>query len=138
MNRFDSFNAYVTKRLFLSGDNGCAREYEFAPRGDWTRVTTVMVVAIRDHLQGSNELAGDGVRLDQNDGDRTVRDSIVIEVSSRRKLLQNPQDRNAPDEIRIRGIIYTAIRRIAEDDEMEAWVFARQAPVNVKHGTRRG
>lgn len=107
-----------------------------APQGNWNLARDTAVVSISDHLLGSNENRGDGVRLERDKG-RSVRDSILVEFLKDANI-QREQKRQKPDLIQYDGSVWTAVRTIAFDDAMKAVHFVRTRDVLSSGQTVRG
>ena len=107
-----------------------------APSGDWDSKETVSCNVIPDHLQGSNEVRGDGVRLERTSG-RTVRDSIIIEFRSSANI-QRVQSRQHPDQINWDGSIWGAVRTVGYDQAMKTVLFTKTKDVLRQSESRRG
>lgn len=107
-----------------------------APAGDWDNKVNENCVVIADHAQGSNEVQGDGVRMERPGG-RTVRDSISVEFKVSAEI-QRVQSRQHPDEIKWDGVIWSAQRTTGWDDAMRTVLFVRTKDVLRRGETKRG
>lgn len=105
-----------------------------APSGNWDNKSVVPCVVIPDHLQGSNEVRGDGVRLERADG-RTVRDSILIEFKTSANI-QRIQSRQHPDQIKWDGSIWSAVRTVGYDQALKSVLFVKVTDV-LRHGENK-
>ena len=107
-----------------------------APAGDWDNKVTESCVVIADHAQGSNEVQGDGVRLERPGG-RTVRDSVSVEFKTSADI-QRVQSRAKPDQIKWDGVIWSAVRTTGWDSAMKTALFVRAKDVLRRGETKRG
>lgn len=94
-----------------------------APGGDWADKESVNCTVIPDHLIGSNEVQGDGVRMERKDG-RTVRDSILVEFKTDANI-QRVQSRMKPDEIQWDSQIWSGVRTVGYDQAMKSVLFVK-------------
>lgn len=125
----------LTGRLMTNKVFGPARTIRFVPLSDFSKATDESAVVVEDHLQGSNEVRGDGVALEKPVG-RSERESIVVEFC-RCVELQEPQPRNNPDLVVIDGEIYTCVRTTGRDRGMISALFTKSSDQNIYKQTRR-
>jgi hypothetical protein len=129
MGLFEDAVNWGAVNVFGSSDVGPAEIIELALSSDWTAKKHVSAVVIRDHLQGSNEVRGDGVNLEKPTG-RAVRESIVVEFQADEQL-QRVVDSQKPDQVKVDGVIWSAVRRLGNDSGMQAVLFVRNTDVAV-------
>jgi|688.fasta_scaffold02433_29 hypothetical protein len=129
MGLFENAVNWGASNVFGSSDIGPAETIWLAPASDWTVKRMVSAVVIRDHLQGSNEVRGDGVNLEKPAG-RSVRESIVIEFQAGEQL-QRIVDSQKPDQVKVDDVIWSAVRRLGNDSGMQAYLFVRSTDVAV-------
>lgn len=132
MSLFDDAVSWGSSNVFANFSSGPAEIFWFAPGSDWGAKRRVTGVVVRDHLQGSNEVKGDGVNLEKASG-RTVRESIVIEFKANESI-QRVVDPQKPDQVKIDDVIWSAIRRLGNDSGLQAMLFVRTTDVAI---TRR-
>lgn len=135
MGVFQDAIEWGSHNVFANTDGGPAEKIWLAPAGDWTKKQTVSAVVIRDHLQGSNEVRGDGVSLEKPGG-RTVRESLLVEFLECAPL-QTLQDRQTPDQIKVDGVVWSAVRRTGFDTAMKAYIFVRTADIHLLRQSSR-
>ena len=130
MGLFDEAVNWGASNVFGSSEIGPAETFWFAPASDWTAKRWVTGVVVRDHLQGSNEVKGDGVNLEKPGG-RSVRESIVIEFQAD-ETIQRVVDPQKPDQVKVDDVIWSAVRRLGNDSGMQAYLFVRATDVAVR------
>jgi len=132
MGQFEDIVAWADENVFGNSDSGPASTVRFVPASDWGSAVDVDAVVIRDGLQGSNEVRGDGQSNDKPYG-RSIRDSIIIEfLRSLPIQIQVVQDSQKPDLVKYDGMVYAAQRTIGIDSSMQAVLFTRNVDVSVK------
>lgn len=135
MGIYDSIESFHTGNIFAN-ENFTGKLVEFAPAGDWNNTSIVPAEVIGEGLPGSNEVRGDGVRLESRDG-RTVRDSITVEFRSAVNV-QRVQSRAKPDMIKWDDVVWVAVRTIGFDENMKSVRFVRTKDVLTGRQSRRG
>jgi hypothetical protein len=129
MGLFEDAVNWGAANVFGSSHTGPAETIWLAPASDWTAKRMVSAVVVRDHLQGSNEVRGDGVNLEKPAG-RSVRESIVVEFHAGEQL-QRIVDSQKPDQVKVDDVIWSAVRRLGNDSGMQAYLFVRSTDVAV-------
>jgi hypothetical protein len=130
MGLFNDAVNWGSANVFGSSEIGPAEQFWLAPGSDWTARRWVTGVVVRDHLQGSNEVKGDGVNLEKPGG-RSVRESIVIEFHSEEEI-QRVVDPQKPDQVKVDDVVWSAVRRLGNDSGMKAYLFVRAVDVAVR------
>lgn len=131
---FESLEKF-TGKLMTNKVFGPARVIQFVQLGDFSKATDESAVVIEDHLQGSNEVRGDGVSLEKPVG-RSERATILVEFC-RCVEIQEPQPRNNPDLVVIDGTVYTCVRTTGRDRGMISALFVKSTDQHIYNQTRR-
>lgn len=135
MGIYDSIESFHASNVFAN-EKFTGKMVVFAPAGDWDNSDVVVAIAIGEGLPGSNEVRGDGVRLESRDG-RTVRESITVDFKSSVNV-QRVQSRAKPDLIEWDGVVWAAVRTIGFDENMKSVGFVRTSDVLTGRQSRRG
>ncbi len=131
---FESLEQF-TGKLMTNKVFGPARTVRFIPLGDFNKATEEDAVVVEDHLQGSNEVRGDGVALEKPVG-RSERTSLLIEFC-RCLDIQEPQPRNNPDLVVVDDEIYTCVRVTGRDRGMISALFVKSNDQHIYKQSRR-
>lgn len=108
----------------------------YYPEFDVDQAVSVNAVVIRDRLEGTNEVFGDGRTFNRDQG-RGVRDSIVLEIPASINV-RDVQPTDRPDAFKIGGETWIVKRIIGEDADMQSVLAVKATQQHERMQTRRG
>lgn len=126
--------------LFLAGSGaGFGVTITLWPFGDVAQKTTFTGVAVRDGEEGTREVHGDGVAIDERHEGKVVRASVIVECATS-VAIQDAPDTIRPDLIKLPDDdrVYTIKRITSRDDDMMAFLAVHATKVSERAKARRG
>ena len=127
--------------VFLPTESGAASGFNelvtFYPAySDADKSLNVNVIVVRDDEEGTREVRGDGVVLNQREG-KGVRRSIKIECAAS-VAVREKQDEKRPDIFKV-GTEFWAVKRIlGRDDDMQTVLCVHREHSSIRNENRVG
>jgi len=127
--------------VFLPVDSGAAPNgfnqlITFYPKGVSADAETVNAVVIKDDEEGTREVRGDGVTLNERNG-RAVRRSVKVECNVS-VLVRDTQTEQTPDMFVIDGEVWPVKRILGRDLYMQTVLCVHRENVSVRNENRVG